>query len=156
MSFIKQIAHTIHLMGFAFLLGNLIMDNVFGRRELKKEMLPLLGKLYTISWVSLIITGVLQVVLITKQFNYIYNSKFGTWIKMILVKTLITIITAFCIEGIVNAVVPAEKRRNILKVVRIALFCILFFISGFSREFREMRCTPKAKKSEETPQKKSQ
>ena len=56
MSFIKQIVHTIHLMGFAFLLGNLIMDNVFGRRELKKEMLPLLGKLYTISWVSLIIT----------------------------------------------------------------------------------------------------
>ena len=42
---------------------------------------------------------------------------------------LYTIITAFCIEGIVNAVVPAEKRRNILKVVRIALFCILFFIS---------------------------
>lgn len=156
MSFIKQIVHTIHLIGFAFLLGNLIMDNVFGRRELKKEMLPLLGRLYTLSWISLIITGIIQVILITKQFNYVYNSKFGTWIKMILVKTLITIITAFCIEAIVKISVPSEKRRNILKVARIILFCILFFISGFSREFREMKCTPKTKKSVETQQKKTQ
>ena len=157
MSFIKQIVHTIHLIGFAFLLGNLIMDNVFGRREINKDHLPLLSKLYSLSWISLIVTGVMQIVLISKQFHYVHNSKFGTWIKILLLKTALTITTAFFIEGLIKMLVPEEKRRMSIKYARIGMFCVLFFISGFSRDYRETKLTVKTKKPEQkTEEKKTQ
>ena len=149
MGFIKQIAHSIHLTGFSFLLGNIIMDNIFGSRKLKAEQYPFLSKLYTISWISLIVSGVVQIILFSKRYKsgkskeskVEFNSKYGTWDRMIMMKGILTFFTAFILDVVVRMAVPEDKRRNVLKIGRIGLFLILFFISGYSKEYREKELT---------------
>ena len=149
MGFIKQIAHSIHLTGFAFLFGNIMMDTIFGSRKLKAEQYPLLSKSYTISWISLIISGIIQIILFSKRYKsgknkeskVEFNSKFGTWIRMLIIKALMTVFTAFILDIVVRVAVPEDKRRNVLKIGRIGLFCILFLISGYNREYREKELT---------------
>ena len=149
MGIVKQITHSIHLAGFAFLLGNIMMDNIFGSRKLKAEEYPILSKLYTISWISLIISGIIQIIMFSKRYKsennkeskIEFNSKFGMWIRMLIIKAVMTVFTAFVLDTAVKTVIPEDKRKYVLKVARIGLFCVLFLISGYNREYREKELT---------------
>ena len=149
MGFGKQVVHSIHLTAFAFLGGNLLMDFLFGKRKYEASQYPLLSRYYTIAWLSIIVTGIVQIILVSKQGRYVNDSKFSKWIKILLFKTILTFFAAFGVELIVKLAIPEANRREILKIVRVILFLVLFYISGYSREFREieLKSEPEKKKS---------
>ena len=55
----RQFLHALHLTAFSFLLGNIIMDFLFGKKGFTKEDFILLGKSYSYAWITIIVTGIL-------------------------------------------------------------------------------------------------
>ena len=132
----RQFLHALHLTAFSFLLGNIIMDNLFGKKGFKKEDFILLGKCYSYAWLTIIVTGIWQIMVISKQHNYIKNKNYMTWVYILIVKTLLALITAYCLEFIAKFI-PQNSRRLFLKYSRLICFFALFIISGINREWRE-------------------
>ncbi len=125
------------------------MDYFFGKKGFKKEDFILLGKCYSYAWLTIIVTGIWQIMVISKQHNYIKNKNYMTWVYILIVKTLLALITAYCLE-IIAKFIPQNSRRLFLKYSRLICFCLLFIISGINREWRETQLIHhKDKKSKE-------
>jgi len=87
---------------------------------------------------------------ISKQHNYIKNKNYMTWVYILIVKTLLALITAYCLEFIAKFI-PQNSRRLFLKYSRLICFFALFIISGINREWRETQLIHhKSKKSKDT------
>ena len=132
----RQFLHTFNLTAFSFLLGNIIMDYLFGKKGFTKEDFILLGKSYSYAWFTIIATGIWQIMVISKQHNYIKNKNYMTWVYILIVKTLLALITAYGLE-IIAKFIPQKSRRLFLKYSRLICFFLLFIISGINREWRE-------------------
>ena len=132
----RQFLHALHLTAFSFLLGNIIMDFLFGKKGFTKEDFILLGKSYSYAWFTIIATGIWQIMVISKQHNYIKNKNYMTWVYILIVKTLLALITAYGLE-IIAKFIPQKSRRLFLKYSRLICFFLLFIISGINREWRE-------------------
>ena len=146
MALLRQILHLIHLTCFAFILGNMINDYFFGKRKYEKSQYPLLGKLYTYSWLGMIITGIWQIMVISKQHNYIKNKKYITWVKLVFFKTVFGLISAYGLELFVKLFIPSDYKKITLNYLRISCFLILFVMSGIIREYRETQLKKKDNK----------
>ena len=144
----RQFLHSLHLTSFSFLLGNIIMDNLFGKKGFSKEDFILLGKSYFYAWITIIITGIWQIMVISKQHNYIKNNKYMTWVYILIVKTILAFITAFGLE-IIAKFIPLNYRRIFLKYARLICFFLLFIISGLNREWRETQLVHKKCKKDD-------
>lgn len=147
MGFAKSVCHVIHLIGFSFILGNMIMDNVFGKRQLQSNQYSTIGWLYLGAWLSLIVTGTANIMLFIIEYRYKYTKAFSTWIKCLLMKAIITIIMAFFIEYIIGLFVHGAQKKAVVNIVRIVLFFITFFLSHFTREMRENKLIPTINKN---------
>ena len=132
----RQFLHALHLTAFSFLLGNILMDYLFGKKGFTKEDFILLGKSYSYAWFTIIATGIWQIMVISKQHNYIKNKNYMTWVYILVVKTLLALITAYGLEFIAKFI-PQNSRRLFLKYSRLICFFLLFLISGINREWRE-------------------
>ena len=146
MAYLRQILHLIHLSCFAFILGNMINDYIFGKRRYEKSQYPLLGRVYTFAWLGMIVTGIWQIMAISFQHNYVKNKKYMTWIKLLLFKTVFALISAYGLELFVKIFVPSNYKKIILNYLRISCFLILFVISGIVREYRETQLRKKDNK----------
>jgi amino acid permease len=73
---------------------------------------------------------------ISKQHNYVKNKNYMTWVYILIVKTTLALITAYCLEFIAKFI-PQNSRRLFLKYSRLICFFLLFIISGINREWRE-------------------
>ena len=125
------------------------MDYLFGKKGFSKEDFILLGKSYSYAWLTIIVTGIWQIMVISKQHNYVKNKNYMTWVYILIVKTLLALITAYCLE-IIAKFIPQNSRRLFLKYSRLICFCLLFIISGINREWRETQLIHhKDKKSKE-------
>jgi len=138
----RQFLHMLHLVAFSFLCGNIIMDYLFGKANFTKENFWLLGKSYTVAWLTIIVTGIWQIMIISFQHNYIKNSKYMTWVWLLLVKTFMGLFTAYGIEFL-EKFIPKEYKRKTLKYLRLSGFFILFLLSSIIREWRETQLTHK-------------
>ena len=126
------------------------MDYFFGKKGFKKEDFILLGKCYSYAWLTIIVTGIWQIMVISKQHNYIKNKNYMTWVYILIVKTLLALITAYSLEFIAKFI-PQNSRRLFLKYSRLICFFALFIISGINREWRETQLIHhKSKKSKDT------
>ena len=143
----RQFLHALHLTAFSFLLGNIIMDNLFGKKGFSKEDFILLGKSYSYAWITIIVTGIWQIMVISKQHNYVKNKKYMTWVYILIVKTTLALITAYGLE-IIAKFIPFNYRRNFLKYARLISFFLLFLISGLNREWRETQLVHKKNKKD--------
>ena len=141
----RQFLHALHLTAFSFLLGNIIMDFLFGKKGFTKEDFILLGKSYSYAWITIIVTGIWQIMVISKQHNYVKNKKYMTWVYILIVKTTLALITAYGLE-IIAKFIPFNYRRNFLKYARLINFFLLFLISGLNREWRETQLVHKKNK----------
>ena len=56
------------------------MDYLFGKKGFTKEVFILLGKSYSYAWFTIIITGIWQIMVISKQHNNIKNKNYMTWV----------------------------------------------------------------------------
>jgi len=137
MAYLRQILHLVHLTCFSFILGNLINEYFFGKPKLENEQYPLLGKLYSYAWLGMIVSGIWQIMVISKQHKYIKNKKYGTWVKLLFFKTIFGIFSAYGIEIFVKLFIPELYKKLVLKYMRICCFLFLFLLSGVIREFRE-------------------
>lgn len=142
MGLFKSICHIIHLIGFSFILGNLIMDNIFGKRRLEEGQYSTIGWLYLGAWLSLIITGTTNIMLLIIEHRYKYTKVFGVWIKWLLIKAIITIIMAFFIESIIGLFTYGAQKKQIINITRTILFCLTFLLSHYTREMRENKLIP--------------
>lgn len=143
----RQFLHALHLTAFSFLLGNIIMDFLFGKKGFTKEDFILLGKSYSYAWITIIVTGIWQIMVISKQHNYVKNKKYMTWVYILVLKTILALITAFGLE-IIAKFIPLNYRRYFLKYARLICFFLLFLISGLNREWRETQLVHKKSKKE--------
>ena len=139
----RQFLHMIHLVAFAFLCGNIIMDYLFGKANFTKENFVLLGRSYSIAWLTIIVTGIWQIMIISFQHNYIKNAKYMTWVWLLFIKTIMGIFSAYGIELFVKFFIPQAYKRKTLKYMRLICFFILFLLSSIIREWRETQLTHK-------------
>lgn len=142
MAYLRQILHLIHLTCFSFILGNMINEFFFGKTKYEPNQYPLLGKLYSYAWLGLIVSGVWQIMVISKQHKY--NNKrnrkvYGTWVKLLFFKTVFGLFSAYGIELFVKLFIPEVYKKSVLKYMRIFCFLFMFLLSGVIREFRETR-----------------
>ena len=144
----RQFLHALHLTAFSFLLGNIIMDFLFGKKGFTKEDFILLGKSYSYAWITIIVTGIWQIMVISKQHNYVKNKKYMTWVYILIVKTTLALITAYGLE-IIAKFIPFNYRRYFLKYGRLICFFLLFLISGLNREWRETQLVHKKYKKDD-------
>ena len=143
MAYLRQILHLVHLTCFSFILGNMINEYFFGKRKYEQDQYPLLGKVYSYSWFGLIVSGIWQIMVISKQHNYVKNKKYATWVKLLFFKTIFGLFSAYGIELFVKILIPETYKRLVLKYLRIFCFLFLFVISGMIREFRETQLKKK-------------
>ena len=151
MAYLRQILHLVHLTCFAFILGNMINEYFLGKMKLEKAQYPIIGKLYKYAWLGMIVSGIWQIMVISKQHKYIKNKKYVTWVKLLFFKTIFGLIAAYGLELIAKFFIPEKYRKTVLKYMRIGSFLFLFVYSGIVREFRE-----KKKKKKEVDNKKTQ
>ena len=143
MAYMRQILHLVHLTCFSFILGNMINEYFLGKMKLEKEQYPIIGKLYKYSWLGMIVSGVWQIMVISKQHKYIKNKKYLTWVKLLFFKTIFGLIAAYGLELIAKYLIPESYRKTALKYMRIGSFLFLFVYSGIVREFRETQLKKK-------------
>ena len=146
MAYLRQILHLVHLTCFAFIMGNMIDEYFLGKMKLEKEQYPLVGKLYSYAWLGMIVSGIWQIMVISKQHNYVKNKKYGTWVKLLFFKTIFGIFSAYGIELFVKMFIPSIYEKIVLKYLRIGCFLFLFLLSGIIREFRETQLKKKEQK----------
>ena len=154
MAYMRQILHIVHLTCFSFILGNMINDYFLGKMKLEKDQYPILGKLYSYAWRGMIVSGVWQIMVISKQHNYVKNKKYITWVKLLFIKTILGLVAAYGLELIAKYLIPEDYRKIVLKYMRIGSFLFLFVYSGIIREYRETQL--KKKEGENTQHKKTQ
>jgi len=129
----------IHLTAFSFILGNLIMDYIFGKKGFSQEDFILLKKCYIYFWILISLSGVLLMLMIILQHNYNQNNeKFNQYKYFFKIKIVLTLITAFGLEFIGKFLEDGLK-RYFLRYSRLIGFIILFVISVFQRQFRELK-----------------
>ncbi len=129
----------IHLTSFSFILGNIIMDNIFGKKGFSQEDFILLKKCYTYTWIILSLSGILLMLMIILQHNYNQNDeKFNQYKYFFKIKIVLTLITAFGLEFI-GKFLEDEFKRYFLRYSRLICFIFLFVISVFQRQFREAK-----------------
>ena len=145
MAYLRQILHLVHLTCFSFILGNMINEYFFGKRKYEQDQYPLLGKVYSYAWLGMIVSGIWQIMVISKQHNYVKNKKYATWVKLLFFKTIFGLFSAYGIELFVKILIPETYKRLVLKYLRIFCFLFLFVISGMIREFRETQLKKKNK-----------
>ena len=148
MAYLRQILHLVHLTCFSFILGNMINEYFLGKMKLEKEQYPIIGKLYTYAWLGLIVSGIWQIMVISKQYKYIKNKKYITWVKLLFFKTCFGLFAAYGLE-LVAKLVPENHRKKVLKYMRIGSFLFLFVYSGIVREFREIQLKKKEAENKE-------
>ena len=150
----RQILHIVHLTCFSFILGNMINEYFLGKTKSEKEQHPILGKLYSYAWTGMIVSGVWQIMVISKQHNYVKNKKYITWVKLLFIKTILGLVAAYGLELIAKYLIPEDYKKTVLKYMRIGSFLFLFVYSGIIREYRETQL--KKKEGENTQHKKTQ
>ena len=143
MAYLRQILHLVHLTCFAFILGNMINEYFLGKMKLEKDQYPIIGKLYKYSWLGMIVSGIWQIMVISKQHKYVKNKKYVTWVKLLFFKTIFGLIAAYGLELIAKFFIPEKYRKTVLKYMRIGSFLFLFVYSGIVREFRETQLKKK-------------
>ena len=143
MAYMRQILHLVHLTCFSFILGNMINEYFLGKMKLEKEQYPIIGKLYKYAWLGMIVSGIWQIMAISKQHKYIKNKKYVTWVKLLFFKTIFGLIAAYGLELIAKYLIPENYRKTALKYMRIGSFLFLFVYSGIIREFRETQLKKK-------------
>jgi hypothetical protein len=79
----------------------MINEYFLGKMKLEKDQYPIIGKLYRYAWLGMIVSGIWQIMVISKQHKYVKNKKYGTWVKLLFFKTIlilssINLISAFC------------------------------------------------------------
>ena len=153
MAYLRQILHLIHLTCFSFILGNMINEYFFGKTKYEPNQYPLLGKLYSYVWLGLIVTGIWQIMVISLQHKY--NNKrnrkvYGTWVKLLFIKTILGLFSAYGIELFVKIFIPEVHKKKVLKYMRIFCFLFMFVFSGIIREYRETKLIKPQDAYEET------
>ena len=143
MAYLRQILHLVHLTCFAFILGNMINEYFLGKMKLEKDQYPIIGKLYKYAWLGMIVSGIWQIMVISKQHKYVINKKYATWVKLLFFKTIFGLIAAYGLELIAKFFIPEKHRKTVLKYMRIGSFLFLFVYSGIVREFRETQLKKK-------------
>ena len=154
MAYMRQILHIVHLTCFSFILGNMINEYFLGKMKLEKDQYPILGKLYSYAWRGMIVSGVWQIMVISKQHNYVKNKKYINWVKLLFIKTILGLVAAYGLELIAKYLIPEDYKKTVLKYMRIGSFLFLFVYSGIIREYRETQL--KKKEGENTQHKKTQ
>ena len=156
MAYLRQILHLVHLTCFSFILGNMINEFFFGKTKYEPEQYPLLGKLYSWAWLGMIVSGIWQIMVISKQHNYYHNKKYATLVKLLFFKTIFGLFSAYGVEFFVKIFIPEIHKKVVLKYLRIFCFLFLFLYSGFVREFRETQLKKKEQIKKQDEAKKSQ
>ena len=143
MAYLRQILHLVHLTCFSFILGNMIDEYFLGKMKLEQDQYPLLGKLYSYAWLGMIVSGIWQIMVISKQHKYIKNKKYVTWVKLLFFKTVFGLFSAYGIELFVKIFIPSAYKKITLKYMRVICFLFMFLLSGIIREFRETQLKKK-------------
>ena len=143
MAYLRQILHLVHLTCFSFILGNMIDEYFLGKMKLEQDQYPLLGKLYSYAWGGMIVSGIWQIMVISKQHKYIKNKKYVTWVKLLFFKTIFGLFSAYGIELFVKIFIPSVYQKVTLKYMRVICFLFMFLLSGIIREFRETQLKKK-------------
>ena len=159
MAYLRQILHIVHLTCFSFIMGNMINEYFFGKTKYEQEQYPLLGKVYSYAWLGMIVSGIWQIMVISKQHKYVKNKKYLTWVKLLFFKTIFGLFSAYGVEIFVKIFIPELYKKVVQKYLRIFCFLFLFLLSGIIREFRETQLKKKedveAKKKENVDDKKN-
>ena len=121
----------------------MINEYFFGKTKYEPEQYPLLGKVYSYAWLGMIVSGIWQIMVISKQHKYIKNKNYGTWVKLLFFKTIFGLFSAYGVEFFVKIVIPEANQKRTLKYLRIFCFLFLFIFSGIVREFRETKLKKK-------------
>lgn len=144
---LKYIFRTIHVLCFTLIAGNIWLDYIFGKRQIRKLMKPNYTILYAGSCVFLVISGLINMILLVKENNYVKDKKYFMWKHLIIFKLALSLLLTPVLEKAFPLIWQVSTNTNEHFYVKlragITLFTVL--LSPFLRYFREMALTPQAK-----------
>jgi hypothetical protein len=135
----KYTFRLLHVTTFGLIFGNLFYDYLYGKRidtlgDNRKEYVTM----HIISSVVLMVSGLINMIILVKENNYVKNTYYQVWKKLLIWKFMLT----FAITPLLERFI---KDQALCFKIRVYVVCGLLLISPFLRYFREYCLNPQKK-----------
>jgi hypothetical protein len=134
------------MASFAFIFGNLVFDHMWGVRSILKVDKKSYTIFHVASCITLMISGLINMIILVKTNNYIKNLAYAVWKNILIGKFILTLALTPILEKIVpsgaftqnpNVASDNTKNGNIYFKIRLTVVIMLFLFSPFLRYYRE-------------------
>jgi hypothetical protein len=135
----KYLFRTLHMASFAFIFGNIFIDNLFGKRLIAAGD-ERTYKLYHISSsVVLIVSGLINMIILIKENKYVKDFSFQIWKKLLVTKFVLSLLLTPLLEKILPIQKFTNNSTDVYFKIRLYLILGMFLISPFLRFYREYK-----------------
>lgn len=134
--FTKYVFRALHLASFAFILGNLVVDYLFGRRtaSMELDLKQAYTKLHIVSSIILIFSGLINMILLVLESKFKKDIHYKVWKQILILKFFASI----AMTPVLDKILPASIDKEITgQQIRLVLVTGSFLISPFLRYYRE-------------------
>jgi hypothetical protein len=134
----KYIFRTLHIATYGLIFGNLVFDYFFGSRSIRKTDKNYYKFFHILSSVILMVAGVINMIILIKENNYVKNIYYEVWKKILILKVLLTLGLTPILEKIIpTSLVPKNDTAYFFLKIRLVITTVLFLVSPFLRYWRE-------------------
>ena len=135
---VKYLFRTIHMLSFAYLFGNFSYDYFFGFRSntLSEELLPKLKRTNIIIGVLLILTGLINMIILLKEKNYVRDSAYYLWRRTFEVMFCISLVIFTPLFDMLCGKFGVDDREVLFKW-KLIMMTVIFLLSPALRFYRE-------------------
>jgi hypothetical protein len=134
----KYIFRTLHMATYGFIFGNLVFDFLFGRRNIKITDKNYYKFFHIFSCVVLMVAGVINMIILIKENNYVRNFYYEIWKKSLIFKVFLTLGLTPILEKLTPSyLIPRSDNALYFLKIRLVIATVLFFLSPFLRYWRE-------------------
>jgi len=134
---IRSITEIIQFTSFSFLLGNILMDNIFGKREFSKNDLVLYKKLKLTNCIIVMITGFLLNYLIVSEKKYNEeDEKYIIYNRFFRFKLVFTFMSFYGVD-IFGELFKDQYKDDFINYSRIICTFSVLCANVFQRDYKE-------------------
>lgn len=131
---VKYLFRTLHMGTYALIFGNMAFDYMFGKRTLQDKRQYTF--IHIISCVVLMLSGLINMIILVKDNQYVKNLSYQTWKYVLMLKFFLTLSLTPLLEKLYTG--TSEE----LFKIRFSLTVLLLLLSPLLRYFRESNLIP--------------
>jgi hypothetical protein len=132
----KYVFRTLHLASFAFLVGNIVVDYLFGKRTASMELTAKQAytKLHIAASIVVIVSGLINMALLLVESKFKKDSHYKVWKLILWIKFFATL----TLTPVLERVLPSTTDKELYcQQIRLVLITGTFLVSPFLRYYRE-------------------